>query len=150
MANLTILNPTWSPQLLGVLRIVVGLLFLLHGTQKLFAFPAAMEPEQPSLFSLLGAAGAIEFLGGLLITIGLFTRLVAFVLAGEMAFAYFISHASQGFWPTLNQGELAVLYCFIFLYFAAAGAGAWSVDHERETQMESVPRVLRRDRAASV
>ena len=132
MPKLGILNSQWSPQLLGLLRIVAGLLFLLHGTQKLFGFPAAMEPEQPSLLSLLGAAGLIEFLGGLLITIGLFTRLVAFILAGEMAFAYFIGHAPTGFWPTLNQGEVAVLYCFVFLYFAAAGAGAWSVDGERK------------------
>jgi putative oxidoreductase len=144
MGSFAVLNPKWSARLLGVLRIVAGLLFLLHGTQKIFGFPAPMEPEQPSLFSLLGLAGLIEFLGGLLMTIGLFTRPVAFVLAGEMAFAYFMGHATQGFWPILNQGEPAVLYCFIFLYFAAAGAGEWSVDREWEVQREARSRGSRR------
>ena len=130
MANLGPFYAKWSPRLLSVLRIVAGLLFMLHGTQKLFNYP----PGPPGLFpapllSLLGVAGILEFVGGLLILLGLFTRPVAFILAGEMAVAYFRNHAPQAFLPTMNGGELAVLYCFIFLYLAVAGAGQWSVDN---------------------
>jgi putative oxidoreductase len=121
----------WRPQLLSVLRIVTALLFLEHGTQKLFNFPASQF--QPSLFSLMGAAGVIELVGGILLLIGLFTRPVAFVLSGETAFAYFIGHAPHSFFPIQNFGEAAILFCFIFLYIAAAGAGPWSVDHVRAT-----------------
>lgn len=118
----------WEPQLRGLLRIVTALLFMQHGAQKLFGFPAA-EPREPvALMSLFGLAGILEFFGGLLILLGLFTRPVAFLLAGEMAVAYFMAHAKNSFWPILNQGELAALYCFVFLYFVAAGPGAWSLD----------------------
>jgi putative oxidoreductase len=122
----------WQPQLLALLRIVAGLLFLEHATQKFFAFPVPF-PVHP-LPTMLIAAGAIELVAGLLITLGLFTRLAAFVAAGEMAAAYFIGHFPKGFWPAANMGEAAILYCFIFLYLAAAGAGAWSIDSARQRQ----------------
>ena len=119
---------TWSQRLLSVLRIVTAFLFMAHGTQKLFDFPVPRSfPLE--LWSLAGVAGMLEVVGGALMLIGLFTRPVAFVLSGLMAFAYFIAHAPQGFWPLVNRGELAALYSFVFLYFAAAGAGPWSVDH---------------------
>jgi len=118
----------WAPRLRSVLRVVAGFLFVAHGTQKLFGVPAA-EPRDPiELLSLIGVAGVLETLGGLLLLLGLFTRPVAFLLAGEMAVAYFLGHLPQGFWPILNRGELAALYCFLFLYFAAAGGGPWSLD----------------------
>jgi len=117
-----------GPRLLSVLRIVAAFLFMSHGTQKLFGFPAS-EPRDPAaLLSLMGVAGFLEVFGGLLLLLGLLTRPVAFLLAGEMAVAYFRSHAPEGFWPLLNRGELAALYCFLFLYFAAAGGGLWSLD----------------------
>lgn len=116
----------WSPRLLSVLRIVVGFLYMAHGTSKLFNYPGHMG--YIPLFSLIGIAGILEVAGGWLILFGLFTRPVAFLLSGEMAFAYFIVHAQKGFWPLLNHGEPAVLYCFIFLYFAAAGGGPWALD----------------------
>lgn len=116
----------WSPHLLSVLRVITAFLFMEHGGMKLFGFPAPMGDI--SLFSLIGLAGVLEVFGGFLILIGLFTRAVAFILSGEMAFAYFMAHAPQGFWPVLNHGEPAVLYCFIYLYLAAAGGGAWSAD----------------------
>ena len=119
----------WQPQLLALLRIVTGLLFLEHGTQKFFAFPGPF-PVSP-LPPLLVAAGVIELVAGVLVTIGLFTRLAAFIAAGEMAVAYFMMHFPQSFWPALNKGEGAILYCFIFLYLAAAGPGAWSIDGAR-------------------
>jgi putative oxidoreductase len=113
--------------MLSILRIITAFLFMEHGAMKLFEFPAPM-PMEIQLFSLLGLAGVLELVGGLFILIGLFTRPVAFLLSGEMAFAYFMAHAPHGFWPVLNHGEAAVLYCFIFLYLSAAGGGAWSVD----------------------
>jgi len=116
----------WAPHLLSVLRIITGFLFMEHGTMKLFGFPAPMG-DIP-LLSLMGMAGTLEVVGGFLILVGLFTQPVAFILSGEMAFAYFMAHAPQGFWPALNHGEPAVLYCFIFLYLAAAGGGSWSVE----------------------
>ena len=116
----------WSLRLQSVLRIVVGLMFMEHGTSKLFHYPAAMG--HIPLFSLFGLAGVLETFGGALIVLGLFTRPVAFILSGEMAFAYFMAHAPHGFFPLLNQGEAAVFYCFTFLYFAAAGGGEWSLD----------------------
>ncbi len=128
MANLNSLHTTWAPRLLSVLRIITGFLFMLHGAQKLLGFPAPMPGGAPPLMSLIGLGGILEFFGGLLILLGLFTRPVAFILSGMMAVAYFMAHAPGGFWPTLNKGELAVLYCFIFLYLAAAGGGPWSVD----------------------
>ena len=115
----------WSPQLLSVLRIVAGFLFLLHGTQKLFAIPPSASGRTVGLASRLGAAGVIEMVGGVLILIGLFTRPVAFVCSGEMAFAYFLGHAPRGPLPIGNGGEVPVLFCFIFLYLAAA---PWSLD----------------------
>ncbi len=124
----------WQPQLLALLRIMTGLLFLEHATQKFFAFPAPF-PVQP-LPTILVAAGVIELVAGILITLGLFTRLAAFIASGEMALAYFMMHFPQGFWPAVNKGEGAILYCFIFLYLAAAGPGAWSIDGAR---MRSTP-----------
>jgi putative oxidoreductase len=119
---------TWSPRLLSVLRIVAALLFLQHGLAKLLHFPHVAMFDQLQLFSLLGLAGVIELVGGVLLLIGLFTRPVAFIMSGEMAVAYFMAHAPRGFFPILNQGELALLFCFVFLYLAAAGGGPWSVD----------------------
>jgi putative oxidoreductase len=120
----------WTPRVLAILRIVTAYLFLSHGSSKLLGMPHAAAFDNLQLFSLLGLAGILELVGGTLLLIGLFTRPIAFVLCGEMAFAYFMGHASKGYplVPMLNQGELAVLYCFVFLYFAFAGAGAWSVD----------------------
>lgn len=118
----------WRERLLSMLRIVSAFVFMLHGTQKLFVWPTG-EPGQPvELVSLMGLAGILETFGGFLLLLGLFTRPVAFILAGEMAVAYFMAHFPQSFWPVLNRGEPAVLYCFIFLYLAVAGGGAWSVD----------------------
>ncbi len=119
---------TWAPRALSILRIVAAFLFMSHGLQKILGFPTARAVET-SLLSLSGIAGLMELVGGALLLIGLFTRPVAFLLSGLMAFAYFIAHAPQGFWPLLNRGELAALYSFVFLYFAAAGGGVWSVDH---------------------
>jgi putative oxidoreductase len=121
----------WTPRVLGILRIIVGFLFLQHGTAKLFGVPHVAMFDSLHLFSLLGLAGVLELVGGFLVLMGLFTRPAAFILAGEMAFAYFMAHAPKGFLPMLNQGELAVLYCFAFLYFAFAGGGAFSVDAAR-------------------
>jgi putative oxidoreductase len=123
---------SWSPRMLSVLRIMTGLLFLEHGTQKLFAFPPPANPG-PALFSLLGVQGIIELVGGTLLALGFLTRPVAFVLAGDMAVAYFMRHAPRDFFPALNGGKLAILYCFVFLYLFVAGGGAWSVDEQRAT-----------------
>ena len=120
----------WQPQLLALLRIVVGLLFLEHGLSKFFGFPVPFPMPGP-LPPLLLASAAIELVAGILVTIGLFTRLAAFIAAGEMAVAYWMMHFPQGFWPIANKGEAAILYCFVFLYLAAAGPGAWSVDRMR-------------------
>jgi putative oxidoreductase len=128
---------SWSPQLLSVLRITSGLLFLEHGTSKLLGVPPAMmhagpAPQLPPLMALLmHSSGPIELIGGILLTIGLFTRLTAFILSGEMAVAYFTVHFPQAFFPMVNKGEIAVLYCFVFLYLAAAGGGPWSLDRLR-------------------
>jgi putative oxidoreductase len=119
----------WQPQILALLRIVAGLLLLEHATQKFFAFPVPF-PVHP-LPPMLMAAGVIELVAGILITLGLFTRLAAFIASGELAAAYFIGHFPQGFWPVVNKGEPAILFCFIFLYLAAAGSGAWSIDGAR-------------------
>ena len=122
---------TWSPRLLSALRIMTALMLLQHGTAKFFGFPHVADFDNLQFFSLLGASGVLELVGGVLMLIGLFTRPVAFILSGFMAVAYFLAHAPQGFFPVLNQGELAVLYCFVFLYFSVAGGGAWSVDAAR-------------------
>ncbi len=117
----------WSPRMQSVLRVMTGLLFLEHGTQKLLGFPPPPNPGAP-LSSLLGLQGVLELVGGALIVLGLFTRPVAFILAGDMAVAYFMAHAPKSFFPALNGGDAAVLYCFVFLYLAVAGAGAWGLD----------------------
>jgi putative oxidoreductase len=122
---------SWGPCLQSLFRIVLALLFLSHGLVKLFGFPAGAQPGQVPLISLFGLAALLELVGGIALILGLFTRPVAFVLAGEMAVAYFMVHAPQGFFPVLNGGELAILYCFAFLFFSAAGAGPWSLDAKR-------------------
>ena len=119
-----------TPRVLGVMRIITAFLFMQHGGQKLFGFPVAQRYEF-ELLSLSGAAGVLEVFGGLLILIGLFTRPTAFLLSGQMAVAYFIAHAPRGFWPIENGGELAVMYCFVFLYLSVAGGGSWSIDAMR-------------------
>jgi len=121
----------WQPQLLALLRIVTALLFIEHGTVKLFAFPVPfqMPGELPPL---LLAAAIIELVAGVLILIGLFTRPAAFIASGEMAVGYWMFHAPQAQWPVANMGEAAILFCFIFLYLAATGPGTWSVDGARD------------------
>mgnify|MGYP006196330569 FL=1 len=116
----------WTFRVLGVLRIVAGFMFIAHGTQKLFNYPAGSGAVE--IFSLIGVAGLLEFVGGALLLVGLVTRPVAFVLSGLMAAAYFMAHAPAGFLPLVNKGELAVLYSFLFLYFTFAGPGAFSLD----------------------
>lgn len=120
---------TWAPQWLSIVRIMSALLFLEHGTQKLFNFPQAAQPIE--LTALAATQGVIEVVGGVLLALGLFTRPVGFILSGNMAVAYFMAHAPQSFFPVLNGGDSAILYCFIFLYFFFAGGGAWSVDAMR-------------------
>ncbi len=122
------LETVWAPRLLAILRIVAALIFMEHGTQKLLGFPPSERPS-PELFSLLGLAGVLELVGGILLVLGLFTRPVAFVLSGQMAVAYWMAHAPQSFFPILNGGDAAILYCFVFLYLVAAGSGAWSLDN---------------------
>lgn len=131
---------SWSPPLLSALRIVAAFLFMQVGTAKLFAFPAAIMPGggTASWGSLPGVAGVLETFGGLLLLVGLFTRPVAFVLSGEMAVAYFLAHAPHGFWPLLNKGAEAALYCFLFLYLSAAGPGPWSVDALRSRRARQI------------
>jgi putative oxidoreductase len=121
----------FQPQLRALLRIVTALLFMEHGLAKLIHFPVPQPGVPDPLPPILVAAAYIEVIGGALITLGLFTRLVAFLCAGEMAIGYFMFHFPKGFWPIVNMGEAAILYCFIFLYLAAAGPGAWSVDGAR-------------------
>ena len=127
----TIIPASWAPYVLSILRIITGLLFLEHSLSKLFHFPPVAMFANLQILSLVGIAGIIEFVGSILLTLGLFTRIVAFILSGEMAFAYFIAHGPRSFFPLLNGGEPAILFCFIFLYIAAAGPGAWSVDGAR-------------------
>ena len=119
---------TWTPRMLSILRIVISLLFLEHSSQKLFGFPGSQPFQAPPAFSLFWIAGVLEFFGGTLLLLGVFSRFVAFILSGEMAVAYFMAHFPHGFSPLINRGELAVLYCFVFLYFVFAGGGAWSID----------------------
>jgi putative oxidoreductase len=118
----------WQPQLLAILRIVVALLFIEHATIKRFGFPPGGMPGPQPIATLLGAAAIIEMVTGVLVLLGLWTRLAAFIASGEMAVAYFMFHAPQGFYPALNMGEGAILYCFVFLYLASAGPGAFSLD----------------------
>jgi putative oxidoreductase len=121
----------YSPHVLAILRIVTALLFLTHGMSKLFGFPDT--GMSPPFFSLLGFAAILETVGSLLLIIGLFTRPVAFILSGEMAVAYFMAHAPHSFFPLVNHGEPAVLFCFIFLYLVTAGPGSWSIDNSMAT-----------------
>lgn len=129
--NLDAIAATWAPRLLSILRIMAGLLLMQHGTAKLLKFPVIQNMVNIDLSSLPGIAGFFELIGGILIVIGLFTRPVAFILAGMAAVGYFMVHAPRGFFPILNGGELIALYCFAFLYLAAAGPGPWSVDAMR-------------------
>ena len=126
--NFEALGSVWSPRLLSVLRIMTGLLLLQHGTAKILKFPTVPMFANVDLSSLSGIAGFLELIGGALIIVGLFTRPVSFILSGMCAVAYFVAHAPRGFYPILNTGELAALYCFVFLYLAAVGGGPWSVD----------------------
>ena len=133
MADLNALSVTWAPRLLSILRIVTALLFIEHGTQKMFDFPPRAEGAPPFDIMTLapGLAGLLEVVGGLLVLLGLFTRPVAFVLSGQMAFAYWMAHAPRSPFPVLNGGDAAILFCFIFLYLAFAGGGPWSLDATR-------------------
>jgi putative oxidoreductase len=121
------LETIWAPRMLSVLRVVSALIFMEHGTQKWLNFPP-LGRAAPELASLPGAGGVIEMIGGALLVLGLFTRPVAFILSGEMAIAYWWAHAPRNFFPVVNAGDAAILYCFVFLYIAVAGGGAWSLD----------------------
>lgn len=120
----------WAPRMLSVLRIMTALLFLQHGLSKFFAWPGA-APANFQAMSLIGLAGAIELVGGALLAVGLFTRIAAVIMSGEMAVAYFMAHAGQSFFPYVNRGEGAIMFCFIFLYVAIAGGGPWGIDAMR-------------------
>jgi putative oxidoreductase len=124
--NTTELQTIWAPRVLSILRIVAALLFFEHGTTKLLGFPPS--DHSPEVLSLSWIAGTMELVGGALLILGLFTRPVAFILAGEMAFAYWMAHAPQNAFPVVNGGDAAILYCFVFLYLAFAGGGPWSLD----------------------
>jgi putative oxidoreductase len=139
-STLTSLWGSGSPHLLSLLRIIAAFLFVQYGTTKLFALPAPIMPDGGTapLGSLAGTGGALELVGGTLLLVGLFTRPVAFLLSGEMAVAYFIGHAPQGFWPVLNGGAPAVIFAFLWLYFSAAGAGPWSLDALRSGQRDAI------------
>ena len=130
--NLDAIATAWAPRLLSILRIMSGLLLLQHGTGKILKFPAGVVPANFNLASMPGYAGVVELVCGALLVIGLFSRPAAFIASGMTAVAYFMVHAPQGFYPILNKGELAALYCFLFLYIAAAGAGPWSLDALRK------------------
>jgi putative oxidoreductase len=137
--NTTNLRLAWEPRILSLLRIIAGLLFLQHGLNKIFDFPPTPNHAAYHLFTLVpGLAGLLEAIGGLLIVLGLFTRPVAFLLSGEMALAYFMVHAQLGFFPLLNRGDLAVLFCFVFFYLFVAGGGVWSLDRLRATEPDQV------------
>lgn len=118
----------WAPRALSVLRIVTGLMIIQHGMAKLIGFPAVPDFANLNPLSLMGAAGFIELIGGALLIIGLLTQPVAFVISGEMAFAYFMAHAPNSFFPLINDGTLAIIFCFACLYLSTAGPGPWSVD----------------------
>jgi putative oxidoreductase len=131
--NLAASRAAWEPRILSILRIMTGLLYLQHGLSKVFGFPPSANPRPYVLMTLVpGVAGLLELIGGVLVTVGLFTRIVAFILSGEMAFAYFMAHAPRSMFPLVNAGELAVMYCFVFFYLAFAGPGPWSLDHTRK------------------
>lgn len=122
----------YSPQILGILRIVAALTFIAHGTQKLFGFPAPPASGLPAMFSLFWIGAVIETVGGILIALGLFTRPAAFICAGQMAVAYWMFHAPKSVYPLLNGGDAAILYCFVFLYLVFAGPGAFALDNSRK------------------
>ena len=126
MSGVATMRNEWEPRVLSIMRIMVGLLFMEHGTAKLLGFPPGTAA--PALFTLHWFAGVIEMVGGALVALGLLTRIAAFIMSGEMAIGYFLSHAPQNFFPLVNRGDAAVLYCFIFLYLAVAGGGCWSLD----------------------
>lgn len=126
--EIRVLLEKWAPVMRALLRIVTALLFLEHGTQKLLGFPPSGHPGPP-LLSLLGVQGCLELVGGALLLAGLFTRPTALILAGDMAIAYFMAHFPKSFFPTLNGGDAAILFCFVFLYLAVAGGGAWTLDN---------------------
>lgn len=128
----------YSPYIYAVLRFVAGIMFAMHGSQKLFGYPGGGDPVE--LASLMGLAGVIELVGGLMIAFGLLAGWAAFIASGQMAFAFFMAHAPQGWNPITNQGETAVLYCFLFLYIASRGAGVWSVDAARGTKSRTTSR----------
>ena len=128
MTDFKTFSVRWAHRLLSVLRIISAFLLMQHGCQKLFGFPDTQHVAAIHLFSLLGLAAVLELFGGFLLLIGLFTRPIAFILSGLMAFAYFMAHAPRGFWPMMNNGELAVILCFVFFYLSAAGGGSWSID----------------------
>jgi len=139
MADLAALRLTWESRMLSILRIMVGLLYMEHGLAKIVGFPLQPNHRAYELFTLNpGIQGLLELVGGLLLAFGLFTRPVAFILAGNMAVAYFMAHAPRGFFPLLNSGELAIVYCFVFLYLWIAGAGEWSLDRLRSPTSEPV------------
>ena len=129
MRQISLQSSRYAPIMLCVLRMIAGLLLLHHGTAKIFGFPHVPMFDGLQVMSLLGIAGLLELVGGTFLIIGLLTRPVAFILAGEMAFAYFMMHAQQSFFPALNGGEPAILFCFIFLYLAFAGPGSFALDH---------------------
>ena len=132
MPSLAALRLNWEPRMLSILRIMLGLLYMEHGLAKILDFPHQPNHAPYALLTLNpGLQGLLELVGGLLLALGLFTRTVAFVLAGNMAVAYFMVHGPRGFFPLLNGGELAIVYCFIFLYFWIAGGGEWSLDRSR-------------------
>jgi putative oxidoreductase len=126
--NYEMVGAPFAPRVLSIARIMIGLLLLQHPTAKFFGFPHVAMFDNLKVASLVGTAGMIELIGGVLFILGLFTRPVAFILSGLLAFAYFIGHAPRGFYPMTNSGEAAVLFCFIFLYYACAGGGRWSLD----------------------
>ena len=136
--NTDALQTVWAPRVLSILRIVAALIFMAHGTQKLLGFPPS-DRAAPELLSLSGVAGVLELFGGALLVVGLFTRPVAFLLSGLMAFAYWIAHAPQNFFPVNNGGDAAILYCFVFLYLVFAGGGVWSLDNALRERRGSVP-----------
>ena len=123
----------WTPRVLAVLRVITALLFLEHATMKFLQFPAAIPGVPYPLPTIMLVAGAIEIVTSLMMLAGFYTRVAAFIASGEMAAAYFMAHAPQGFWPALNFGEPAILFCFIFLYLSLAGGGAWTIDNTRRT-----------------
>jgi putative oxidoreductase len=127
----TTVGAVWAPRFLGIMRIMVGLLFLQHGLAKLFGWPHVAMFDNLHAFQFVWFAGIIEFAGSILFTIGLWTRCVAFIMSGEMAIAYFTAHLPRGFFPIVNGGTAAILYCFIFFYYFLVGSGFYGVDHTR-------------------